>query len=139
MMKVPIEAGIVFLSFFLARDVRRVTDLIPDVHLPIQNIDTDHLLGFALLGSLLYIVLATFSGLYKMRVYQSRFEELQSIILVSVYWFFIYVAILYLSLGFVYTEQIPRLIVLFSVVMTTALVILERTILDKIELVLIEK
>lgn len=139
MVKVPIEACIVFLTFFLARDLRRVTDLIPDVHLPVQNIDTEHLLGFALVGALLYILLSTFSGLYKMRVYQSRVEELQSILLVSVYWFFIYVAILYLSLGFVYTEQIPRLIVLFSVVMTTILVILERTILDKIEIVLIEK
>lgn len=98
MAKVPIEACIVFLTFFLARDIRRVTDLIPDVHLPIQSIDTEHLIGFALVGSLLYVVLASFAGLYKMRVYQSRVEELQSILLVSVYWFFIYVAILYLSL-----------------------------------------
>lgn len=139
MIKVPIEGLIVFSAFFFARDIRRITDLIPDVHLPIQTIDTEHLLAFALTGSLVYILLAAFSGLYKMRIYQSRMEELRDILLVSVYWFFIYIAILYLSLGFLYTAQIPRLIVLFSVVITTVLVVLERSILDRIETGLMEQ
>lgn len=139
MIKVPVEGVIVFSAFFLARDLRRVTDLIPDVHLPIQTIDTMNLLRFALVGSLVYIILSTFSGLYRMRIYQSRIQELQSVLLVSLYWFFIYIAILYLSFGFLYTEQIPRLIVLFSVIIITFLIILERGILDKIEIVLIQK
>lgn len=137
--KVPIEGFIVFLAFFLARDLRRVTDLIPNVHLPIQTIDTTHLIQFAIVGSFLYIILSTFSGLYKMRIYQSRVQEFQDILLVSIYWFFIYVAILYLSIGFLYTDQIPRLIVLFSVIITTVFVILERGILDKIETFLIQR
>ncbi len=139
MIKVPIEGLIVFMSFFLARDIRRITDLIPDVHLPIQTIDTQNLLGFALVGSLVYIILSTFSGLYRMRMYQSCIQEFQNILFVSLYWFFIYIAILYLSLGFIYTEQIPRLIVLFSVIIATFLVILERGILGKIETVLMQK
>lgn len=98
MIKVPIEGLIVFFAFFLARDIRSITDLIPDIHLPIQTIDTEHLLSFALVGSLVYILLSTFSGLYKMRIYQSRIQELQDLFLVSLYWFFIYIAILYLSL-----------------------------------------
>ena len=137
--KVPIEWLIVFCAFFLARDIRLITDLIPDVHLPIQTIDTNHLLPFALIGSLLYIVLATFAGLYKMRIYQSRIRELSDILLVSLYWFFIYIALLYLSFGFLYTAQIPRLIVLFTVIITMIIVILERRILDKIETLLMEK
>lgn len=139
MIKVPIEGLIVFLSFFLARDIRKITDLIPDVHLPIQTIDTEHLLWFALVGSLVYIILSTFSGLYKMRIYQSRVQEFQDILLVSLYWFFIYIAILYLSLGFFYTAQIPRLIVLFSVIIATFLVMLERGIADRIETILMQK
>lgn len=139
MIKVPIEACIVFSAFFLARDLRRVTDLIPDIHLPIQTIDTHSLLGFALVGSLVYVILSTFSGLYKMRIYQSRIQEFWDILLVSLYWFFIYIALLYLSFGFLYTEQIPRLIVLFSVIIATFLVVLERGILSKIETMLIQK
>lgn len=139
MIKVPIEGLIIFLAFFLARDLRLATDLIPDVHLPVQTIDTHNLLGFALVGSLVYILLSSFSGLYKMRIYQSRVQEFQNILLVSLYWFFIYIAILYLSFGFLYTAQIPRLIVLFSVIIGTFLIILERSILDRIETVLVQK
>lgn len=139
MIKVPMEACIVFLAFFLARDIRLVTDLIPDVHLPIQTISTESLLYFALVGSLVYILLSAFFGLYKMRIYQSRIQEFQDILFVSLYWFFIYIAILYLSFGFVYTEQIPRLIVLFSVIISTFFIILERGILSKIETYLIRK
>jgi FlaA1/EpsC-like NDP-sugar epimerase len=139
MIKVPIEAGIVFLAFFLARDIRLVTDLIPDIHLPIQTIHTQNLIGFALVGALVYILLSAFSGLYKMRVYQSSIQEFQSIFLTSLYWFFIYIAILYLSAGFLYTAQIPRLIVLFSVMISTFLIILERAILGKIETGLMER
>ncbi len=137
--KVPIEGLLVFLAFFLARDLRRMTDLIPNVHLPIQTIDTAHLIQFAIVGSLLYIVLSAISGLYKMRIYQSRVQELRDIILVSVYWFFIYIAILYLSIGFLYTEQIPRLVVFFSIIITTIFVILERSILSRFEIFLIQK
>ncbi len=139
MIKVPIEGCIVFLAFILARDVRRITDLIPSVHLPIQTIDTTHLISFAFVGALLYILLSAFSWLYKMRIYQSRLQELRDILLVSIYWFFIYIAILYLSIGFIYTEQIPRLIVLFAVIIATFFIILERAILDRFETSLVAR
>jgi FlaA1/EpsC-like NDP-sugar epimerase len=95
-------------------------------------------MGFALIGALVYIALSSFSGLYEMRIYQSKIQELKDILLVSVYWFFIYIAILYLSLGFFYTAPIPRLIVLFSIILSTILVIFERGILDRIEINLIQ-
>ena len=68
-----------------------------------------------------------------MRIYQSRLQELRDILLVSIYWFFIYIAILYLSLGFIYTAQIPRLVVLFSVIISTFFIILERAVLMRLE------
>jgi exopolysaccharide biosynthesis polyprenyl glycosylphosphotransferase len=74
-----------------------------------------------------------------MRIYQSRTQELADILLVSLYWFFIYIALLYLSFGFLYTAQIPRLIILFVIIIATIFVVLERRILDKIETLLIQK
>ncbi|MDP2103862.1 MAG: hypothetical protein Q8K26_02995, partial [Candidatus Gracilibacteria bacterium] len=112
--KVPIEFGIIVLAFFLARDVRLVTDLIPSVHLPIHTIATQYLLDFALVGALLFVLIFTLSGLYKIRIYQSKIQEILDILLSAVYWFFIYIALLYLSLGFLYTVELPRLIILFA-------------------------
>jgi len=133
MVKVPIEFAIVFVAFFLARNIRLVTDLIPHVQLPIQTISTGYLLNFALAGALLFVLLSAVSGLYRMRIYQSRIQELLDLILVSVYWFFIYIALLYLSIGFLYTVEIPRLIVLFSILIATLLIALERMISDIIQ------
>lgn len=96
-----------------------MTDLIPRVHLPIHTITTEHLIGFALTGGVLFVLLFSIAGLYKIRIYQSKIQEFLDILLATIYWFFIYIAILYLSLGFVYTVEIPRLIVLFALIITT--------------------
>jgi len=53
--KVPIEFLTIFFLFFIAYDIRRVTDLIPRVQLPIPPFSTEHLLGFALVGAFLYV------------------------------------------------------------------------------------
>jgi hypothetical protein len=46
--KIPLDFMIVFFSFFLAKSLREVTDLIPNVTLPIQTISNDSLSLFAL-------------------------------------------------------------------------------------------
>jgi len=120
------------LAFFLARDVRLVTDLIPNVHLPVHTIATNYLIGFALVGALLFVLLFTLSGLYKIRIYQSKIQEILDILLSAVYWFFVYIALLYLSLGFLYTVEMPRLIVLFTLIIGTTGVIIERILMDSI-------
>lgn len=61
------------------------------------------------------------------------------ILMTALYWFFVFIAIVYLSLGFLYTVEIPRLIVLFTVIITIIGVVLERGILDRIEYMLMEK
>lgn len=137
--KLPLEFGIVFGSFFLARNIRLVTDLIPRVHLPIQTIDTGHLLGFALSGALLTVLVFAISGLYRIRSYQSRVQELLDVVLAQIYWFFIYIAILYLSLGFVYTTEIPRLIILFSALISLFAIFFERSILDSIQSYMLDR
>lgn len=54
--KLPIEFLMIFTLFFIAHDIRKVTDLIPRVQLPVPFIDTEHLLGFALVGAILYVI-----------------------------------------------------------------------------------
>lgn len=139
LIKVPIEAMIVFFAFFIARDIRYITDLIPRVHLPVQTISTDHLIWFAEVGTILFLILASIQGLYSMRIYQSKVQEFRDIIMTSLYWFFIFIAIVYLSLGFIYTIEIPRLIVLFTIFIATVGIILERFILGRVEQFLVKK
>lgn len=112
--------------------MRLVTDLIPNVHLPIHTIATEYLIGFALVGALLFILLFTLSGLYKIRIYQSKIQEILDIFLSAAYWFFIYTALLYLSIGFLYTVEIPRLIVLFALIIGTIGIVIERILMDSI-------
>lgn len=109
-----------------------MTDFIPNIHLPIHTIATEYLIGFALVGAFLFILLFTLSGLYKIRIYQSKIQEVLDIFLSALYWFFIYIAILYLSLGFLYTVEIPRLIVLFALIIGTMGIIIERILMDSI-------
>jgi hypothetical protein len=46
--KIPLDFLTVFLSFFIAKELREVTDLIPGISLPIQTITHEALFGFAL-------------------------------------------------------------------------------------------
>ncbi|MDF1683014.1 MAG: hypothetical protein P1U46_04900 [Patescibacteria group bacterium] len=47
-MKLPLDFLIIIASFFIARELRLITDLIPTVSLPIQTIDTYNLFIFAI-------------------------------------------------------------------------------------------
>ena len=47
--KLPIEFTLVVGSFFLARNLRQSTDLIPHIRLPIQYVPDDSLIIFATL------------------------------------------------------------------------------------------
>lgn len=55
LIRIPIEAATVFAAFYVAREIRLVTDLIPNVQLPIQRISESALLAFAVSGSALYV------------------------------------------------------------------------------------
>lgn len=46
--KVPLDFMIIWLSFFIAREIRLVTDLIPGITLPLKTIETGYLNIFAL-------------------------------------------------------------------------------------------
>jgi hypothetical protein len=46
--KLPLDFLIIFLVFFISREIRLITDLVPNINLPVQTIDTPNLFFFAL-------------------------------------------------------------------------------------------
>ena len=78
--KLPLDAVIVFFSFFIGREIRLVTDLIPSISLPIQTIETQYLMYYASIGSILYIFLFIVHGLYHSKITHSKIKEFLDII-----------------------------------------------------------
>ena len=139
-LKLPIDFCIVLLSFFMAKALREVTDLIPGIQLPIQTIDNESLFNFAMIGALLYVVLLTSHGLYSSKVTHSKIKEFLDIVRYGIYWFGFYSLFIYLWQWYLYSEtEIPRLIILFSFIFTTSLNILSRIVLNNIQYFLMER
>ena len=135
--KLPIESVIVFSLFFLARNIRLVTDLIPKVQLPIPAIDTAHLIGFALAGTFFYILSLAIEGLYRVYITSSKVKEFFDVVRASVIWFFVYIAILHLANGYIYRVEVPRLIVFFVLILSVLAITLERLCINKIQSILL--
>ena len=113
--KIPLDFLVVWGGFFLAREIRLITDLIPGVVLPIQTIPTWSLNLFALWWALLYIVLFASHNLYNLQISHSKIQEVLDVIRYSVYWFLFFSVGVYLGNGFLYTgSDIPRLILFFT-------------------------
>ncbi|MDD2566273.1 MAG: exopolysaccharide biosynthesis polyprenyl glycosylphosphotransferase [Candidatus Gracilibacteria bacterium] len=133
--KLPIEILIVYLSFFIARDIRRVTDLIPGVQIPFKNIPDYNLRIFALVGAILFALVFFYMGLYKIQIKNSRIKQFASIIEGGFFWFMLYIGGLYLSLGenFIYTTELPRLIIFFTLFISIFWITVERIIVDSVQ------
>ncbi|EKD66504.1 MAG: undecaprenyl-phosphate galactose phosphotransferase [uncultured bacterium (gcode 4)] len=129
-LRLPLEFFVVFFAFFMARSIRLVTDLIPGVHLPIKTIATGELTNFAILGSILFSLIFIFSGLYKIKISNSKVKEFFDIARSFFIWFLFYVAILYLALWYLYRVEIPRLIIFFALLIAFFAIIFERFLLD---------
>ena len=138
-LKVPLDFIIIFTSFFIAKQVRLITDLIPSIKLPIQTIDNEHLMYFALSWALLYIIVFALHWLYFIKITSSKIKEFLSIIRYSIYWLLFFLVWIFLSKWFLYETEIPRLIVLFTFIIGTILIIFERIILNNIEYYLLKK
>ncbi len=138
-LKIPIEFIIIFVSFFLARYLRLMTDLIPKIQLPIKTIDTEYLINFALFWATLFILIFSFSWLYKIKTTNSKIKEFFDIITKSILWFIIYISILYLANWYLYKVEIPRLIIFFTLIFSIIFLIFERFLLNKIQNYLLEK
>ena len=129
--KIPLDFFIVFISFFIARQLREVTDLIPNVTLPIQTITTPMLINFAIFGAFLYIFVFAIHGLYSIKLSNSKIKEILDIAWYSVYFFLFFSVFVYFTNGILYSEEIPRLIILFATLFSFIFSSISRFILNE--------
>jgi len=138
-LKVPLDFLIILWSFFIAKELRLIKDIIPGLNLPVQTIDNTSLLNFALIWSFLYILVLSLHSLYFLKITSSKIKEFLEIIRYSIYWLLFFLVAIFLWKWIIYETEIPRLIVLFTFIIWTSLVILERIILNNIEYYLLNK
>ena len=124
--KIILDYLIIFWTFFIARELRLVTDLIPSINLPIQTISTDELIKFWLIGSLVLVVIFLVHGLYKFDASWWRIKEYSKVLLYSFYSFVFFTVIVYLWQGFLFSVEIPRLIIWFTFFFWSLFLIIER-------------
>lgn len=137
--KVPLDFLIIFGSFFVAREVRLITDLIPGIQLPVQTIDTLHLTNFALFAAGLYIITFALHKLYFLQIFNSKVKEFFEIIRYSFYAFIFFSVVIFLSKWIIYETEIPRLIIGFAFFFGTIWIILERIFLNNFQYSLLKK
>ncbi len=137
--KLPLDFLIILGSFFVAKEIRLVTDLVPGLSLPVQTIDNFALLKFALFWSILYVIVLSLHSLYFIKITSSKVKEFLEILRYSIYWLLFFLVAIFLWKWVIYEVEIPRLIVVFTFVIWTALVILERILLNNLEYYLLKK
>lgn len=138
-LRVPLDFIIIYSSFFIARQLRLITDFIPSVNLPIQTIDKNSLSLYAIICSTLLIILFSIHSLYFIKITHSKIKEFLNIIRYSFYSFVFFLVIVFLWKWFIFNTEIPRLIILFSFVIWTTFIILERILLNNIQYFLLKK
>lgn len=137
--KVPSDFLIIFASFFIAREIRLITDLVPGIELQIQSIALWELFHFAIWWSIFYVLVLAFHKLYYIKLSSSKIQEFLEIIRYSLYWFLFFWVFLYLGKGIIYQTEIPRLILGFTLIIGTTWVILIRILLNNLEYYLLHK
>ena len=132
--KIPLDFLVIWWAFFLSKEIRLITDLIPWISLPIQTIDSSYLNIFALWGAVLYIFLFSSHRLYTLQISHSKIQEILDIIRYSIYWFLFFSVWVYLGNWILYSwAEIPRLIILFTTLIAMFWSIVVRIILNIIQ------
>ena len=132
--KIPLDFVVIWGAFFIAKEVRAMTDMIPWVYLPIQTIDTFSLNIFALWGAALYIFLFSSHRLYSLQLSNSKIQEILDVIRYSLYWFVFFAVGVYFWKWVIYTwSELPRLIILFSMIFGMTGSVLGRIFLNTIQ------
>jgi len=135
--KVPIDFLIIYFSFFIAKEIRTRSELIP---LPVQTIENNSLFFFALLWALLYIFLFASHKLYSLKITHSKIQELLDIIRYWIYWFLFFSVGVYLWNWILYSwAEIPRLIILFVMILWVSWSIISRLLINIIHWELLKR
>lgn len=139
-LKVPLDFLIMWGAFFIAREIRLISDLIPGVVLPIQTLSSEVLNHYALAGALLYICIFASHKLYSLQIFHSKIQEILDIIRYGIYWFMFFAVGVYLWNGIIFdSPEIPRLIILFSALLSIVWSIFIRIFLNALQSWLLTK
>lgn len=114
-----IELSGVAFAFFIAYSLRLMRDWIPLIQLPIPYISYDQFVPFVISGVVIWCIVFIRGGLYSERPHTPIVEEIRRVLTYSFFWFFVYIGFVYLSTGFIFTKEIPRLIILYAYMIST--------------------
>ncbi len=135
--KIPFDFFVIYFSFFIAKEIRISSDLIP---LPLQTIDNTYLQGFAFMWALLYISLFASHKLYNLKITHSKIQEVLDILRYWIYWFLFFSVGVYLWNWIFYSwTEIPRLIILFTTFLGISGSIIIRLLLNILHRYLLQK
>ena len=121
-----LEISGVTLAFFIAYSLRLMRDWIPFVQLPIPYISYEQFVPFVISGVIIWCIVFIRWWLYSLKAHTPIVEEIRLVLTYSFFWFFIYIGFVYLTRGWVFATEIPRLIILYTYVIATTISIIVR-------------
>lgn len=127
--KILLDFIIIYGMFFIAREIRLVTDLLPNIDLPIQTIATNELHFFALIWSSVLALIFLWHWLYSFDTSWWRVKEYSKVFIYSFYSFVFFTVIVYLWQDFLFDTEIPRLIIGYTFFLWSFILIFERFVL----------
>ncbi len=113
-------------AFFIAYSLRSMRDWIPYIQLPMPYISYNDFIPFIIYWIILWCLVFIRGWLYTLRTHTPIFEEIRRVITYSFFWFFVYIGFIYLSTGFLFVHEIPRLIIFYTYILATIFSILIR-------------
>ncbi|GAB0174792.1 MAG: sugar transferase [Candidatus Altimarinota bacterium] len=115
--------------FFIAYNLRQITDGIPGIQLPMPYISREQFTPFVISGVIFWGMVFGVNGLYTHRQEQPLFDTIKNVIIYSGIWFIMYIGFIYLSTGFLFSKEIPRLIIGYVYILSTLFSIILRTLI----------
>lgn len=112
--------------FFIAYNLRQITDGIPGIQLPIPYISREQFIPFVMSGVIFWWIVFGANWLYNHKQERPLFDTIRSVILYSGIWFIMYIWFVYLSTWFLFSKEIPRLIIWYVYVLSTLFSIILR-------------
>lgn len=126
----PILEALLWTSaFWIAYNLRSITDGIPFVQLRIPYISPEQFAPFVGVGVAIWLLVFIRAKLYS-HIRAPIFAEIKKIISYSFIWFFFYIGVVYLTQGFIFSKEIPRLIIFYTLILGTVFSIFLRIFVD---------
>lgn len=118
--------------FFIAYYLRQITDGIPFIQLPIPYISQDQFVPFILSWAFFWWIIFMRAGLYRYEWGRPLLETIRDVLSTSTLWFILYIGFVYLSTGFFFEKEIPRLIIGYVWILASLYAVLLRILIHTI-------